>query len=311
MARRTRSHHQAAYRHAAPGDTNMIADGPKKKRPRSQKPKRVPGRPHCDVQMRARCDNTSPQGTLQVHPQRRFWLMQVLTIVTQARNAPQLQSKESEVTAANENGAGSRHGYQKMPSTTVSQLSSNQSTDPSDLSVQELKRLLGEKTEEKRSATNVLSPFSSLPHSLASLSPSFSSLLHSLASLSPSFAILRYPSLSFAKQILAIPEYLFYSSCDVYICNNGTSHSITSPSGSLPRRSRRYEHDRRRPKEETPEESETEEGSWETALRRSNARAVRQHEPSRHIASSPTTTILADASTDNSYTGSQCSPATV
>ncbi|KAH4341282.1 hypothetical protein HBH98_183080 [Parastagonospora nodorum] len=29
-----------------------------------------------------------------------------------------------------------------MPSTTVSQLSSNQSTDPSDLSVQELKRLL-------------------------------------------------------------------------------------------------------------------------------------------------------------------------
>ncbi|KAH5702139.1 hypothetical protein HBI18_255570 [Parastagonospora nodorum] len=41
-----------------------------------------------------------------------------------------------------------------MPSTTVSQLSSNQSTDPSDLSVQELKRLLDEKTEEKRSATN-------------------------------------------------------------------------------------------------------------------------------------------------------------
>ncbi|KAH4378144.1 hypothetical protein HBI55_254440, partial [Parastagonospora nodorum] len=34
------------------------------------------------------------------------------------------------------------------------------STDPSDLSVQELKRLLGEKTEEKRSATNELSPFS-------------------------------------------------------------------------------------------------------------------------------------------------------
>ncbi|KAH6511008.1 hypothetical protein HBI81_247560 [Parastagonospora nodorum] len=33
-------------------------------------------------------------------------------------------------------------------------------TDPSDLSVQELKRLLGEKTEEKRSATNELSPFS-------------------------------------------------------------------------------------------------------------------------------------------------------
>ncbi|KAH4354462.1 hypothetical protein HBI18_246140 [Parastagonospora nodorum] len=79
-----------------------------------------------------------------------------------ARNAPQLQSKESEVTAANENGAGSRHGYQKMPSTTVSQLSSNQSTDPSDLSVQELKRLLGEKTEEKRSTTNILSPFSAL-----------------------------------------------------------------------------------------------------------------------------------------------------
>ncbi|KAH4767145.1 hypothetical protein HBH62_253430 [Parastagonospora nodorum] len=144
MARRTRSHHQAAHRHAAPGDTVMIADGPKKKRPRSQKPKRVPGRPHCDVQMRARCDNTSPQGTLQ------------------ARNAQQLQSKENEVTAANENGAGSRHGYQKMPSTTVSQLSSNQSTDPSDLSVQELKRLLGEKTEEKRSTTNILSPFSAL-----------------------------------------------------------------------------------------------------------------------------------------------------
>ncbi|KAH5994294.1 hypothetical protein HBI83_245580 [Parastagonospora nodorum] len=73
-------------------------------------------------------------------------------------------------------------------------------------------------------------------------------------------------------------------SCDIYICNNGTSHSITSPSGSPPRRSRRYGHDRRRPKEETPEESETEEGSRETALRRSNARAVRQHEPSRHIA---------------------------
>ncbi|KAH5620235.1 hypothetical protein HBI23_243260 [Parastagonospora nodorum] len=149
MARRTRSHHQAAHRHAAPGDTNMIADGPEKKRPRSQKPKRVSGRPHCDVQMRARCDNTSPQGTLQ------------------ARNAPQLQSKESEATAANENGAGSRYGYQKClqpPSysyhSSSPQLSSNQSTDPSDLSVQELKRLLGEKTEEKRSATNVLSPFS-------------------------------------------------------------------------------------------------------------------------------------------------------
>ncbi|KAH6443970.1 hypothetical protein HBI57_244530 [Parastagonospora nodorum] len=100
-------------------------------------------------------------------------------------------------------------------------------------------------------------------------------------------------------------------SCDIYICNNGTSHTITSPSGSPPRRSGRYEHDRRRPREETPEESETEKGSRETALRRSDARAVRQHEPSRHIASSPTTTILADASTDNSYTGSQCSPATV
>ncbi|KAH4893452.1 hypothetical protein HBI80_245770 [Parastagonospora nodorum] len=35
-------------------------------------------------------------------------------------------------------------------------------TDPSDLSVQELKRLLGEKTEEKRSTTNILSPFSAL-----------------------------------------------------------------------------------------------------------------------------------------------------
>ncbi|KAH4354240.1 hypothetical protein HBH97_253720, partial [Parastagonospora nodorum] len=145
------------------------------------------------------------------------------------------------------------------------------STDPSDLSVQELKRLLGEKTEEKRSATNELSPFSK-PDTDVQGGAKWRIIAKGGDIATEKFQI---PRTDIAAKRLLFPtwpeEFCELSRFEQLQHNNLLENFIHEKKQN--RRAyfvfefefefmfRRYEHDRRRPREETPEESETEEGS--------------------------------------------------